>query len=117
MIMTDNTSAARNKNILRISGRTYLRTEKEGGYRLYDITNCKEPRHDGTLDDLDGALLDAVRVSAEEVADLPTESEEHQRRLARAKASLKEWIEFRQAWSSKGTKKRKLQLERKEVTK
>jgi hypothetical protein len=112
-----NSTAARNKNILHISGRTFLSTEKEGGCRIYDITKCKEPRHDvGTLDNgiIDGVLLDAVRVSEEELADLLTESEEHQRRQARAKASLKEWIEFRQTWSRK--RKRKLPLQNKEVS-
>jgi hypothetical protein len=65
--MIDN-NASNNKSIFRCFGRTFLRTERND--RFYDITNC-QPLHDGTLHDgCEGVLVDAVIVSAQQVADL-----------------------------------------------
>lgn len=61
-----------------------------------------------------GIIPDAVWYSDEQVAELVAASEEHQRRLVRAKASLKEWVAFRETWSRKG--KRLLQLQKREVS-
>jgi hypothetical protein len=62
-----------------------------------------------------GIIPDAVWFSDEDVANLVAQEEERVERLERAEAALREWIDFRQAWSRKPSKKGKLQLQKKEV--
>jgi hypothetical protein len=119
---TNNISVASNKKVnpdtlfVTAFGTSYLfvRTGKyaKGNDRWFNIARC-EINTDGHVDDNDGLIPDAVFYSNEEVAELVAQYEEHQERLAKAEASLREWIEFRRSWSRKG--KRKLRLQKQEV--
>jgi hypothetical protein len=108
--VTSSYSAA---NQIKISSDTISVTDKFGNSclfvrtwdRWFNIAKC-EVRPDGLIPD-------AVFFSNEEVDDLVAQSEEYQERLARTEASLRKWIDFRNAWSRKG--KGKLLLQKKEA--
>jgi hypothetical protein len=88
-----------------------IRTEK----RFFDISDC-QVQTNGGIGGNDGLVSDAVEVSAQEVADLVTESEERARRLESVESLLEQWINNRRALSRKATKYR-LQLQKHEVVK
>lgn len=120
LIMTNNTSAPKNKKITSISltdnlGNDYLfvRTEGKGWFNIAK----HEVLTDSRIDPKYGLIPYAVHYTDEQVAELLAEAEERQDRLERTEASLREWIEFRQAWSRKPSKKGKLSLQKKEVAK
>lgn len=95
-------------------GNTYLFVRSGKGF--FNIAKC-EVNTDGHIDDNDGLVPNAIPVHAEEVAYLVAQTEEYNRRLVSAEASLRDYVEFRRAWSRKPDKKGKLQLQKKEVSK
>lgn len=101
-------------------GNSYLfvRTGKDrnGNDRWANIAK-NEVNTDGHIDDNDGLVPNAVPFHAEEVAYLVAQAEEYNRRVASAEASLRDYVEFRRAWSRKPNKKGKLLLQKKEVSK
>jgi hypothetical protein len=92
----------------------FIRTGKDdkGNDRWYNIAKC-EILTDGHINDNDGLIPNAIPVHPEEVAYLVVQQEE---RLAKAEASLREYIDFRKAWIRRPSKKGKLTLQKQEVS-
>jgi len=87
----------------------FIRTENT----WWDATECN-PLTDGHVDENDGFLVNAKRISNEFVADLVAESEERAQRLESIESLLEEWISLRRSRSRRATKHR-LALQRKEA--
>jgi hypothetical protein len=122
--MTESYSAANNKKFNTFSitdnfdnSYLYVRTGKDkrtGKDRWFNIAKREVLAKDKSIPKgYAGIIPDAVPVHPEEVAYVVAQAEEYQERLARAEASLREWIDFRRAWLRKG--KRKLPIQKKEV--
>lgn len=60
-------------------------------------------------------LINAVEVSAETVAELVAQDEARKEQLKRAETSLRDYIEFKEAWLRKPSRKGKVSLQRKEL--
>jgi len=88
-------------------GNSYLYVRSVTGKGFFNIAKCEV--------NIDGMVPDAALFSNEEVAYLLGLSEDYQDHLARVETSLREWIDFREAWSRKG--KRKTPIQKQEVSK
>lgn len=85
----------------------FIRTES----RFFDITDCSVLTN-GHIDENDGLVPNAMKMSDVEVADLLAEAEEYNERLASAEAALRECISFRQALSRKAKQGSKRSLQK-----
>jgi hypothetical protein len=106
--MTVSTYSTKNKKFDNFTvtdnlGNIYLFVRSSKGF--FNIAKCEI--------NTDGLIPNAVWYSDEEVAELVAQHEEHNERLAKAKKSLTEYVNFRNAWSRKG--KRKLKLQKQEA--
>lgn len=88
----------------------FIRTEN----RFFDITAACQPLANGHIDD-NGLIVDAIEVSAQEVADLVAGSQARGERLQKIESLLREWIEVRRARLGRAKQKQRFRLRRREV--